>query len=90
MVKCSMAHIIWAILYWLNTMYPNIFFLFEVKFVLMKFSEPTIYLTCVIHICDDEVDQCLPNCSSARRRRSYLAEKSTGTLKVGPISIAKP
>ena len=56
----------------------------------MKFSEATIYLTCVIHICDNDVDQCLPNCSSARRRRSSLAEKSTGTLRVGPISIRKP
>ena len=48
-----------------------------------------IYLTCVIHICDDGVNQCLPNCSSARQRRSNLADKSAGTVRVGPISIAE-
>ena len=52
--------------------------------------EPSIYLHCIVHICKEGDNDCLPKCSSARRRRSIMSEEGTGTLKVGPIQIGKP
>jgi len=53
-------------------------------------EEPSIYLHCIVHICKEGDNDCLPNCSSARRRRSIMSEEGTGTLRVGPIQIGKP
>ena len=55
-------------------------------FQFTNYPDAEIYLHCEAHICDLAAN-CIPNCSSARRRRSYQDTSQQIANSVGPITV---
>ncbi|CAG5106953.1 Oidioi.mRNA.OKI2018_I69.chr1.g3074.t1.cds [Oikopleura dioica] len=49
----------------------------------------TVFLHCDVRICDSSIENCVPNCSSRRKRRS-IDDENYHTITSGPIQVFSP